>query len=608
MKEHDAGRNIMQKSRNSIICHLWCAASRGRNRLVAGLALLLAANIIGSAAGYAASLSVDVASPRGLSTGVGQGFLYGFTGDGSQPGNQFVSPLHINAFRSGGHVSGGWIADGFVFGSATQAEIKSVISTATRLRAAQYQVILSDMYGATGGQPTTTLFPCDNGDCSNWVNYLDAVLPRLQQTGLNFVYEVWNEPDISVFWPRGTNSVQYFQMWDTAVREIRRLAPNAVILGPTFAIGPLRNAAQWNTWLAHVKAADTVPNWITNHDEVDGDDPVTVAQALDSTLIANGIGVLPLSANEYGPQDRQFAGVTAWYLARFAQSSYTNALRGNWVCCLTPNMAGILTNDGLSPNGHWWVYRAYADMTGSLVNTSNAVGTTAISAAVDRAARRVVAIIGDSNGTTGTDEVTFSGLLSVLSLVNNGEVHVTVERIPEQSPLNAPLVVFSQDMTAGSGSVTIPVTFEDTHDAFAIYVTPGGLGGSNVTGPFVGTGSGRCLDVVGASAALGTPVDISDCTGMTNQQWHVTAAGELRVFNDTRCLDASGQRTADGTPLIIWSCNGQANQKWRFNSDGSITGVQSGRCLDVTAAATVNGTPIHLFDCNGQPNQQWTLQ
>src|SRR5207237_2535 len=139
------------------------------------------------------------------------------------------------------------------------------------------------------------------------------------------------------------------------------------------------------------------------------------------------------------------------------------------------------------------------------------------------------AIIGDSNGTTGTDEVTFSGLLSVLSLVNNGEVHVTVERIPEQSPLNAPLVVFSQDMIAGSGSVTVPVTFEDTHDAFAIYVTPGGLGGSNVTGPFVGTGSGRCLDVVGASATLGTPVDISDCTGMTSQQWHVTAAGELRV-------------------------------------------------------------------------------
>ena len=42
--------------------------------------------------------------------------------------------------------------------------------------------------------------------------------------------------------------------------------------------------------------------------------------------------------------------MTAWYLARFAQSGYTNAMRGNWVCCLTPNLTGVLTqtNGGLA--------------------------------------------------------------------------------------------------------------------------------------------------------------------------------------------------------------------------------------------------------------------
>jgi hypothetical protein len=581
---------------------------RGATAIAFSVAMTVPSVVFGASPAAAASLSVNLASPRGPATGVGEGFLYGFTGDGSQPGDQFVTPLRVNAFRGGGHVSRGWIGDGFRFGAGTQADINSVISTARRLAGAQYQVILSDVWGADGGQPSGAMFPCDNGDCTNWTAFLDAVVPALQNSGLRFAYDVWNEPDISAFWTRGVNSAQYFQMWDTGVREIRRLAPGALVVGPSFAFSPTGAAGQWNTWLAHVRGAGTVPDWITNHLEGDVDDPVTVGQALGNLLSSNGISSRPLSANEYQPQDRQNAGATAWYLARLAQSSYTNAMRGNWVCCLQPNMAGILTNDGASANGHWWVYRAYADMTGSLVNTSGQVGSTAISAAVDSTARRAVAILGDVNGFTGGDTVTFSGLSSVPSLVNNGTVHVQVQRIPDQSPLSAPQVVLNQDMSASSGSITVPVTFQAAHDAFAIYLTPGnGSGGTDRTGRLVGTGSGRCLDVTGASQTLGTAVQIWDCNGQANQLWHQTGAGELRVFNDTRCLDASNRGTANGTRIIIWSCNGQTNQQWRFNADGSITGAQSGRCLDVSGAATANGTAVQLWDCNGQTNQKWTL-
>jgi hypothetical protein len=585
---------------------------RGFRRLAVtvGMVLALAVPVVVFDAGQAAaaSLSVNLASTRGPATGVGQGFLYGFTGDGSQPGDQFVAPLHINAFRGGGHVSRGWIGDGFRFGSGTQADINSMISTARRLSGAQYQVIMSDVWGADGGQPSNTMFPCDNGDCSNWISFLDSVVPALQSSGRSFAYDVWNEPDIAAFWTRGVNSTQYFQMWDTGVREIRRLAPGALVVGPSLAFTPQGNAGEWNTWLAHVKAAGTLPDWITNHDEGDVDDPVTVAQSINNALTSNGIAARPLSANEYQPRDRQNAGTTAWYLARLAQSGYTNAMRGNWVCCLLPNMAGILTNDGASANGHWWVYRAYADMTGSLVNTSGQVASTAISAALDSTARRAVAIVGDVNGFTGSDTVTFSGFSSAPSLLNNGSVHVQIQRIPDQSPLSSPQIVLNQDMSASSGSITVPLTFQASHDAFAIYLTPGnGSGGTDRSGRLVGTGSGRCLDVTGVSQTLGTAVQIWDCNGQVNQLWHQTAAGELRVYNDTRCLDASGQGTVNGTKIVIWSCNGQANQQWRFNSDGSIAGVQSGRCLDVSNVGTANGTPVQLWDCNGQTNQKFTF-
>jgi lysophospholipase L1-like esterase len=130
----------------------------------------------------------------------------------------------------------------------------------------------------------------------------------------------------------------------------------------------------------------------------------------------------------------------------------------------------------------------------------------------------------------------------------------------------------------------------------------GGTGGG---GAIVGTASGRCVDVPNSTQALGTQVQLWDCSGAANQQWTATSAGELRVYSGD-CLDAYGKGTTPGTKVAIWSCNGQTNQQWRLNADGTITGVQSGLCLDATGAATANGTLLELWTCNGQGNQQWT--
>jgi Ricin-type beta-trefoil lectin domain len=592
----------------------------GARRLVtaAAAAMGLAALLLTPTAGHAASgesLSVHLGSTRGPSTGVGEGFLYGISQDGTQPADQYLQPLGINAFRGGGWFSGGWIKDGYRYGSATQADIGSIVAQARRLTQppyhAQYQVLISDIYGNNGGQPSNTVYPCDNGDCSNWVSFIDSTVGALQASGLPFAYDIYNEPDISVFWKRGMNSAQYFQMWDTAYREIRRIAPNAQIVGPSLAFTPQSNPGEWSTWLAHVKAAGTVPDMITNHDEGDVDDPVTVSQSLNSALSAAGIGARPLSANEYQPADRQTAGVTAWYLARFAQSGYTNAMRGNWVCCMIPNLTGALSqvNGVWQPNGNWWALRTYADMTGTLVSTSGQVGSTAISAAQDSTAKRAVAVIGDSNGYTGAASVTFDGLASVPWLVNNGAVHVTVERIPDQAPLAAPQVVYDQNLSASAGSVTVPVTFQSAHDAFAVYVTPGGATGGGTSGELHAVGAGKCLDVPNASTAPGTQLQIWDCSGGSNQIFTRTPSNQLTVYSGSSqmCLDANSQGTSPGTKVIVWTCNGQTNQQWNVNANGTVTSALSGLCLDVTGASTANGALAELWTCNGGSNQQWTL-
>ncbi|MEU9556422.1 non-reducing end alpha-L-arabinofuranosidase family hydrolase [Streptomyces fumanus] len=125
------------------------------------------------------------------------------------------------------------------------------------------------------------------------------------------------------------------------------------------------------------------------------------------------------------------------------------------------------------------------------------------------------------------------------------------------------------------------------------------------TGALRGTGSGRCLDVVGGGQTDGTALQLYDCWGGTNQQWTSTDSNQLTVYGD-KCLDVPGHATAAGTRVQIWGCSGGANQQWRVNSDGTVVGVESGLCLEAAGAGTANGTAVQIGTCNGGSNQKWT--
>jgi len=105
----------------------------GRLAAAAGVVLALAIPLLVPAenAMAAESLSVNLGSVTGPATGIGEGFLYGVSQDGTQPPDQYLEPLGINAFRGGGHVSGGWIGDGYQNGSGTQADVNTVIAQAS---------------------------------------------------------------------------------------------------------------------------------------------------------------------------------------------------------------------------------------------------------------------------------------------------------------------------------------------------------------------------------------------------------------------------------------------------------------------------------------------
>jgi alpha-galactosidase len=202
-----------------------------------------------------------------------------------------------------------------------------------------------------------------------------------------------------------------------------------------------------------------------------------------------------------------------------------------------------------------------------------------------------------------------NGAVAVV-LLNRGSGTTTISTSASQIGLGAgssysvrDLWAHSTSTTGGTISASVPA-----HGA-AMYVVSGGDGStpppSGGTFALRGAGSGRCLDITGASQTNGTLAEIWDCHGGANQQFTATSAGELRVYGNAKCLDVYNNQTANGTAVEIWDCNGGANQRFQLNSNGSITAVGANKCLDVTGNGTANGTKVQIWDCNGGANQKW---
>jgi hypothetical protein len=449
------------------------------------------------------TVTVDVSQTGKTPTHAGAGFLYGLSQDGSGPADSFLQPLTPTLFRGGGAriAGGGWIGDNYTAGSGYRVRINSAIAQAKRVTtapySARYDLLVSDVYGADTTQPSNTIYPCDNGDCSNWTAFIDQVVRDAQAAGVNVAYDIWNEPDGTGFWQRGVNSAQYFQMWDTAVREIRRLNPSALIVGPSYSG---YNHTWLDQFLGQTKNDGTLPSVLNWHF---GNDPAADSADAAALVGAHGLSPIPQSINEYLFGNQQNAAYTAWFLNRLAVSGVGAAAHAIWSdCCTAGTLDSVVagTGDLAAPTGQWWVYRAYANLTGHLVTANSGNAGIAVAAAADQSAGQANVLIGNNSGQTGTTTVTVQGLGSTPWLTAGGTVHATLLRIPDQTPLSQPITVSDSDVTISNGSISLPVAFQAGTDAFWLVLSPHGVpvpagpGGSGngtiiVDGNVTGTGN-----------------------------------------------------------------------------------------------------------------------
>jgi hypothetical protein len=473
------------------------------------------------------TVAIDLSQPGAAPSHAGAGFLYGLTQDGSGPADSLLQPLQPTLFRGGGaRISGGgWIGDGYAAGAGYRVRISSALSQAKRVTAApynaSYHLLVSDLYGADTTQPTNTVYPCDNGNCANWTAFIDQVVSDVQASGVKVGYDIWNEPDGTGFWQRGVNSAQYYQMWDTAVREIRRLVPSASIVGPSYSG---YNHSWLDSWLGQTKADGTLPNVLNWHF---GTDPAADAADASSLTAAHGIPAIPMTINEYLFSQQQNSAYSAWFLDRLAVSGVSAAAHAIWSdCCGAGTLDSLLTGSGSSqqPSGQWWVYQAYAQLTGNQVAGTNSGGM-AVLATEDRSRGRATALLGNNSGQSGTTTVTLNGLSATPWLLSGGTVHVTVQRIPDQSQLVTPITVTDTALTPSNGSISVPVNVVSGTDAYTITLSPNGVA---PTPPPVATtavdanSTGAGIDQFSYSSGWGVANGISDMYAGT-ANWTQTA-------------------------------------------------------------------------------------
>ncbi|WP_351233126.1 family 16 glycosylhydrolase [Streptomyces sp. NPDC002133] len=130
-------------------------------------------------------------------------------------------------------------------------------------------------------------------------------------------------------------------------------------------------------------------------------------------------------------------------------------------------------------------------------------------------------------------------------------------------------------------------------------------GGGGTSGTLRGL-AGKCLDVAGANAANGTPVQLYGCNGTAAQRWTVGTDGTVRALG--KCLDAAAAGTANGTRVQLWDCNGTGAQRWAYNaSTNDVVNLTANKCLDVLDNNPADGTPTQIWTCTGAGNQKWSL-
>ncbi|MER5791452.1 RICIN domain-containing protein [Streptomyces sp. NPDC001980] len=573
--------------------------SRIPRRAVLGAVVLTAAALGTAAPAQAAPTSATtlvVSANQTLRsvTHVASGSLYGLD-TASVPADSLVEPLKPNTFvqmaPGGSQLPNGESSPG--------GDALTVAPEAAKA-GAKVVVRMPDWYPD---------FPYKWVSWSDWLSAVDKQVASVKSSGTTNIaaYELWNEPD----WTWNTSAAGSFDSgWATTYKEVRAKDATTPIQGPSHSAW---NQSWMSTFLTDAKASGTVPDIISWHELQGSQDiaaHVAAYRALETSL---GISARPIAIEEYGTTSEVgVPGPLASYVAKFERVGVHDAELAFWNHYGT--LGDTLTDTGGSPNGAYWLYKWYGDMSGTMLVTTPPAQTGIDGFASRNGAGNQISVV--TGGCTGSCAVTVNGLSSLSAF--GSTVHVRLEYTPSKgrtTAVSGPVTISDTDYTVSGGSITVPVTM-NASDGYHLTITPSGTA-TSLAGRYQITNrnSGLALDTSGAGTAQGTAVVQATSTTGTDQNWTLVAAGsglyKIKQQASGLLLGITNAGTGDGGTALIWGDNGTADHLWQLIPSGDgyykIANYNSGLLLGVTDMSTSSGAQVLQWDDNGTADHLWKL-
>ncbi|HEY5955830.1 MAG TPA: hypothetical protein VIV60_04725, partial [Polyangiaceae bacterium] len=456
-----------------------------RYRQSAPLRSVLRWSIAGSCAASSAhattTLTVDLSATIRPVTHAASGSLYGVTETLPADLNGLVAPLHPKMFTNPA-------AD-------VQQPVGDAIVVAGRLAATGATVTIRLADWLKGFYTFTTM--------SDWLDKVGQTVSRKQAAKLTNVYgyEIWNEPGGT--WA-SSNSVSFNEFWRQTYARLRQLDPGEKIIGPSTA---WYDSTFINGFLSFCKTNNCLPDIVSWHELGDGNlaGDFQNYRALEKQL---GIGPLAISINEYsGPAHIDVEGqpgASAPLIAKFERFSIDSACISFWDVP-HPGRLGSLLATNTEPNGGWWLYKWYGDMTGNMVSTTPPTPTSAKAldgfANLDETTETASVIFGGVND--GTIQVVVKGFKAATFFGN------TVRAVVEHTPfVNRTTVVkatdnrSTADVNIANDQIAVSVTAANATDGYRLVLKPAAGGAGSAAGGMSATAGGKAS--AGSSAAGGT--------------------------------------------------------------------------------------------------------
>jgi hypothetical protein len=568
------------------------------------------------------SIAVNFSVAGGSPTYRASGWIYGMTENASGPADHFYRDVKFRSMRAGGaqlDSPGGWVSGRYDRRwNATRAQLLR-----TRSLGGEFILLVHDLWGADG-YPISR-FPGDNGNWTDYDNFLTRLINDVRATGAPVQWDLWNEPNLGLFWNRPQS--QYFELWRRTYQRIRAAFPAQLIVGPSCACVPSTTHAWWNQYLDFIRANNLVPDIISWH-SLPGD-PVANVAAANSTLNSRGIPhPRPYQINEYAAPDEQNPGDGSWYIARLERAG-ADGLRAHWGSGgnLHNDLANLLVHNSAGvhqPKGEWWVYRFYGSQTGQIASVTPSPAYDAFATK----ATGVAKILVGGGGTTGNIAVNLQRLDTTSGIVQNNQVRVIAQRIPHNggAAVQGPVTVQNSVVTLSNNATTVNLPHTNADDTFTITLqSPSDNSFQSVAAV---QHSQQCLDNTDLSTADGNQQQQFHCEGGDQQLWNFRPVAGVAnthtvVSQQTgKCLEVNGSSTADGAAVQQSACvTGAQNQQFTLRKvtysgndphDYQLVARNSGKCVDVSGISTAARARVHQWTCNpvGQSsplNQTWRL-